>query len=200
MAPLDELATKAHQRANDEGAQILEAFVANSERMVSWLSYVRSYHGGPGSRLIHAYQNANLEAAGYASLGLAAGALAAQRRGIELLHYWLYFSAQPQLWRSARGSGRGFPSRDGTIGYVKKIVPQFKERWSALEANKSRQFKNPYSALSQHLHAQSSGLIRRGANLASLVAPMKTITDVCDFQSEIDEYLSDTLGSWQRLA
>lgn len=168
------------------------------------MPFLFTYHGERATPLLRSMQSSLVEAAGYTALGLASAALSAQRKAVELAHYWLYFADQPLLWARAQEDGSGFVSREAIVKFLGDTFPLFRPRWQALEKTAART-TNPYAFLSKHIHAQAAGLLGKEPNIAGLIAPPEIMEDVCVLQTHVDEYLHDTfsarfVGSWPMLS
>lgn len=194
---ISDLADAAKSFSASSGSLLSSKIESNSALLVSWLSYLSTYHRtGVADGLLEAVGSSIRETAGALSLGLVRPALFSLRGQVDLLLGWLYFKDHNVEWEHVNQTGDGFKLKKELLQYLDQHVPRFTGRLNTLREIRTRKEVDPYRLLSAHIHAQSDPVLPVVVNLMDLVQPVAACNECADVAFEVTEFLNDVLLSF----
>lgn len=194
--PVKQLAKNASQHSSDFGAELCRKVEGAASLLLGWFGYLEpAFLTGTADELFHGTTRAIIEVAGCLSLGLVRPAIFSLRAQIDMSLSWFYFKDHQVEWNRVLCEGEGFKLKKEVCQYLEKHYPDFKKRYTQLEAKKQRQEREPYHLLSAHIHSQSIHTVPRLSSLETMVEGIAMCYQCVTLQSEVSEYISDVLLS-----
>jgi hypothetical protein len=185
------------KHANQCHSKFIDATTERCATLLIWLAYLRSsISKNTADRLLDAIQATVVEVAACLSLGLVRPAIFSIRVQLELLLAWIYFNDHPVEWTYNEKTNEDYPMRARLTKYLSDYNGRFLDRYKLLVEQRTRKYEDPYSLLSIHVHSITAASTPTIGPLASVVNSIETCDECIELQTEVAEYLTDTLAAW----